>query len=513
MSTRTRIGPALLALVATVALAPAATAAEWTAEQATERLGRGVNLGNALEAPSFEGEWGMVIEDQFLALIAGAGFDSIRLPVRWDTRASASPPYTIDQTALARVDHIVEVALANDLAVIIDFHHFDGLHADPAGNRERFVAIWRQLAEHYAGHPKEVMFELQNEPHDNLSTEVWEEIAAETLAAVRETNPDRMVVIGAGFWNSATELDNLDLPDDPALIGTFHMYEPFQFTHQGADWVGEESEEWLGTTWHEMIPEDTEPILGLMEAAEAWSAESGIPVLMGEFGAYEEAPFDSRVRFTSYVARQAEARGFAWAYWEFGAGFGIYDREAEAWRTELLEALIPPARFDDVDGSEFVEDIEWLAASGITRGCSTTSFCPDRPVTRGEMAAFLVRAGDLPGSTDDAFTDDDTSVFEDDIDALAAAEITKGCSPTTFCPDRSITRGEMAAFLVRAYGLEGAGPTEFVDDDASVFEDDIEALAAAEITFGCNPPAGDRFCPGDPVTRGQMAAFLRRAET
>jgi hypothetical protein len=174
-------------------------------------------------------------------------------------------------------------------------------------------------------------------------------------------------------------------------------------------------------------------------------------------------------------------------------------------------------RFLDDDGSIFEEDIEWLAARGITKGCNppiNNLFCPKDGVTRGQMAAFLVRAIRPAASGSDSFRDDDSSVFEGDIDVLAAAGITRGCNPPAndrFCPDEHVTRGQMAAFLVRALDLDSAEGDPFTDDDESVFERDIESLAAAGITLGCNPPANDRFCPEDLVTREQMAAFLRRA--
>jgi hypothetical protein len=129
------------------------------------------------------------------------------------------------------------------------------------------------------------------------------------------------------------------------------------------------------------------------------------------------------------------------------------------------------------------------------------------------LVTALVAVGD-PARAAGAFVDDDGSVFEADIEALAAAGITYGCNPPEddrFCPDDPVSRGQMAAFLVRALDLDGGDGDRFVDDDGSVFEADIEALAAAGITYGCNPPEDDRFCPGDPVTRGQMAAFLVRA--
>jgi hypothetical protein len=364
-----------------------------------------------------------------------------------------------------------------------------------------------------------VFFELQNEPHDALTTELWSELVGDTLDVVRVTNPDRMVIVGPGVWNSAWELSNLELPDDPALIGTFHMYEPFQFTHQGAEWVGG-SDAWLGTTW-DGSSDDVAPILQAMDLASAWSDETGIPLLMGEFGSYEKADMASRVSWTEYVRAEAEKRGFAWAYWEFGAGFGIYDRDAGDWRAGLRDALVADDRVDtfaDDDGSVFEADIEWLAATGVTKGCNpplNDRFCPDEVVTRGEMAAFLSRLLDLSAGSGAQFVDAATSVFVADIGAIAAAGITKGCNPPVndrFCPDDPITREQMAAFLARALDLPAAGASPFVDDDASQFEDAITRLAASGLTRGCNPPLDDRFCPADPVTRAQMAAFLHRTE-
>ena len=142
-------------------------------------------------------------------------------------------------------------------------------------------------------------------------------------------------------------------------------------------------------------------------------------------------------------------------------------------------------------------------------------FCPKAPVTRGQMAAFLVRFLGLTASDGSInFTDTVGSIFEGDIRRLATAGITRGCNPpanTEFCPNASVTRGQMAAFLVRALGLtDDGGGDLFTDDDTSIFEADIDRLATAGVTRGCNAD-GTHFCPDGSVTREQMAAFLHRA--
>jgi hypothetical protein len=172
--------------------------------------------------------------------------------------------------------------------------------------------------------------------------------------------------------------------------------------------------------------------------------------------------------------------------------------------------------FLDMWDSVFLDDITWMQFSGITKGCGNNLYCVDGSVTRGQMAAFMVRAlGLTDNGGGDLFSDDDGSIFEDDIDRLATAGITKGCNPpdnTRFCPDGKVTRGQMAAFLVRAMGYTNDGGGDlFTDDDGSIFERDIDRLATAGVTRGCNPPDNTRYCPDTYVTRGQMAAFLHRA--
>lgn len=212
---------------------------------------------------------------------------------------------------------------------------------------------------------------------------------------------------------------------------------------------------------------------------------------------------------------------YDFSHWSHGGGrIQTFTTPAgDATYTAFYELRIPDDPFHDDDGSIFEDDIEWLAARGITRGCNppvNDEFCPEKPVTRGEMAAFFVRAlGLSAGAGSDQFTDDDGHLFEAEIEMLAAAGITRGCNPpanTRFCPNDPVTRGQMAAFFVRALGLPAGASDLFADDDGHIFEAEIDRLGSAGITRGCNPPANDRYCPDRVVTRAQMAAFFHRAE-
>ena len=189
----------------------------------------------------------------------------------------------------------------------------------------------------------------------------------------------------------------------------------------------------------------------------------------------------------------------------------VHDPADKSGCIDAVDTLIVPSGwtspFTDIKGHTFEADIIWLYESGITKGCSATRFCPDDGVARGQMAAFLVRALDLPATATDYFSDDESSTFEGDINRLAAAGITKGCTATTFCPKAIITRGQMAAFLVRALELPITATDFFTDDQTSGFHADINRLAAANVTKGCTATT---FCPEATVTRGQMAAFLHR---
>ena len=195
---------------------------------------------------------------------------------------------------------------------------------------------------------------------------------------------------------------------------------------------------------------------------------------------------------------------------DFDADTGGATIMADGYRTGQASAYVTSWAnyFDDLPLATFRRDIVWLAEERITTGCADGRYCPTTNVTRAQMAMFLDRAIDLPDTDEDYFTDDNGKTGEASINRLAASGITGGCTSTRFCPTNSVTRGQMAAFLDRALDLPNTTTDYFTDDETSTFEASINRLAAAGITGGCG---GTKYCPTASVTRGQMAAFLRRA--
>jgi endoglucanase len=304
-------------------------------------LARGANLGNALEARK-EGQMGVVLEERYFELIKNAGFNSVRIPVRWSAHALPEPPYTIEPAFFDRVDWAVKNALDRDLRVVLNMHHYREFEENPEEHSKRFLELWQQIAEHYKNCPDSLLLEFLNEPCRKLDAEKWNQLAKQTLNLVRQSNPKRTVVIGPGNWNNLSHLDRLQLPeDDRNIIVTCHYYSPFNFTHQGASWVDADSDQWLGTTWTG-TEKQKQDLIKDFDTIDAWAKKNNRPIYIGEFGAYSKADMPSRALWTDFVARQAEERNFSWAYWEFCAGFGIYDRKKNDWNHPLLNALIPP---------------------------------------------------------------------------------------------------------------------------------------------------------------------------
>src|SRR5688572_4825517 len=305
-----------------------------------ERLGRGINMGNCFEAPSEE-EWGNPWKPEYFKIMSLLGFDHVRLPVRWepDARSMLTAPYTINPTFLDRIQQVVDTALKYNLHIIVNMHHHEALYENPAAQKERFLSQWNQIATHFKDRSDKLLFEVLNEPHGNVTPAVWNEYFADALGEIRKTNPMRVVLMGVAEYGGLGAISQLELPDDEYIILSPHYYNPFNFTHQGAEWVGPDADAWLGTEWND-TEADRETVVSEFSYALEFSETNHIPIHVGEFGAYNKADMASRERWTTFLARWFEEQGMSWAYWEFSAGFGIYDPGADEYNTPLVNALL-----------------------------------------------------------------------------------------------------------------------------------------------------------------------------
>lgn len=308
-----------------------------------QALGRGVNMGNMLEAPR-EGDWGVKLDQVFIDK-AASNFTTVRLPVRWSNHAAPTADASIDEAFAARVDRAVDALLAKGVHVILNVHHYSQLSGDPPQPNEfavdadvleaRLVNMWRQIAKRYQDRSPRLVFELLNEPHGRLNGEPWNQLAAQALAAVRTTNPTRTVLIGPGEWNSVRELPRLRLPPDRNIVVAIHNYDPFAFTHQGVSYLPRFP---VGPTCCDAG--QRKELSDALEAARQWSRQHGYPLHLGEFGAYQAADMNSREAYTRMVRDEAERRGIGWTYWEFASSFGMYSPETGTWVEPIRRALL-----------------------------------------------------------------------------------------------------------------------------------------------------------------------------
>ncbi len=295
---------------------------------------RCINMGNALEADN-EGEWGYTIKAQDFRTIARAGFDTVRIPVRWDLKTQSRPPYRVEPAHMARVIEVVSQAQAAGLGVIIDVHHYRALVADATGpEAARFLAIWDQIASAFASAPRTVYFELLNEP-TKASTADLNALYARALAVIRRTNPTRAVIIGGNSWNSIDTMNEVRFPRDPYLVATYHDYDPHEFTHQGADW--DENPAPLGRKWGSR--DDINAMRATIAQASAFKARTGLPVFVGEFGVIDTVPLAERAAWVKARRRAMEQAGLSWCAWDFSGRFKAYDLSRRTWLPSMKSAL------------------------------------------------------------------------------------------------------------------------------------------------------------------------------
>jgi endoglucanase len=417
-----------IALRVEVQTAPGITETNTPAHQSALKFMRGVGLGNYLEYPP--NTFPITYTAQDFKLIRAEGFDHVRLPIGWHLYSGPGPDFILSPNIFAKADTLMNSALSLGLGVILDFHKFDDFTFSPGSNKEQFYAIWRQVAAHYANAPPNVVFALLNEP---FYTAMMNPIFDEVIRQIRITNPDRTIWVGPGQYNSIDELNRLSLPtNDKNLIVTVHVYDPYYFTHQGAEWALPDTATtgvifpgppavplkpsptithgWVLDWFRDynnkptaINPSSPASFKAKLHQARLWSDRVGRPVHVGEFGCYEKADAQSRVNLYKEIRNAMDAEGLGWAMWDWKAGFH-YIKNGRPDPPGLREALFPSfeleirskgtIEFDAAKGKTFlVEKASSLALPVLWQPLSTQTlvspkFLFNDPQAVGDSVGF-----------------------------------------------------------------------------------------------------------------------------
>jgi len=361
------------------------TSRDTPAHRAVLHFMRGVNLGNDLEYQAGNPAATQTYTEHDLDLIRQEGFDHIRLPVGWHLGSGAAPAYQVSPVLFQKADTLINAALARGLGVILDWHSFDEFMGNPTGSTNKLYVIWKHVATHYAAYSNSLVFDLLNEPNGAATTAVMNGIYPELIRQVHLINPDRTLFVAPGQWSGIGELKTgtnpgLVLPnDDLNLIVTVHCYEPYYFTHQGAEWALPDTAtvgvkfpgppstplKASSTITHDWVlqwfkdynskPASSNPsspysFQSLLKQLRTWADYWGRPVHLSEWGCYEKAENTSRLAFHQAFRTALDAQRLGWAMWDWKAGFhylknGIPDPPG------MREAIFPPPVLTITDGA------------------------------------------------------------------------------------------------------------------------------------------------------------------
>jgi endoglucanase len=300
------------------------------------KMGRGLNIIGY--DPIWDDFSKARMQEKHFKMIKEAGFNNVRIKISPFRFSMKDANYTINPKFFTTLDWIIKQSLKNKLITIVDFHEHNAMEKDPLGTKPMFLDMWKQIAEHCKDYSQDVVFEIANEP--NMKPELWNQIYKEAYDIIRKSNPNRTLLIGTVYGNQINYLKDLVLPEaDRNIIVAVHYYSPIQFTHQGAPWSAK-NKDLSGVTWTG-TEEQKQAVQKDFDVAQDWSKKHNRPITLGEFGAYEKGDMASRVMWTNYIARQAEARNWSWSYWQFDSDFIAYDMAKDEWVKPIKEALVP----------------------------------------------------------------------------------------------------------------------------------------------------------------------------
>ena len=349
------------------------------AGQPTTPFGRGINLSNWFQESSIqEVEFSKYTFDDFVD-IQSLGVDVIRLPVNLHGMSSGDPDYILDPILLNFLDQIIDWTEELGLHLILDNHSFDSGGATTTAINQPLSKIWPQLAEHFLDRDSTLYFEIKNEPW-GISDFIWDTIQQNIVNIIRQTDSNRTLIVGPSSWNSYNNLGAMMNYTDDNLIYTFHFYDPFIFTHQGASWTDPPMEPLTGVpfpygspampavpsslvgTWVQsnMASYATEGTVAnmrsLIDIALAFSTSRNVPIYCGEFGVLNHNSDPAqRVEWYRETTQYLDSLNIGWTMWDYHGGFGVFERHSRGmFDHDLNIPLLEAIGFNTPPQTEFV---------------------------------------------------------------------------------------------------------------------------------------------------------------
>lgn len=386
--------------------------------QAQVAFNRGVNLTGWFQTSSTNQIQFTKYTKQDFQNIKSLGCDVVRLPINLFYMTNGTPDYTIDPLMFEFLDQAANWAEELQMYLIIDNHTSDDLASKNSNLETVLLKVWTQVAEHYKNRSNYILYEVMNEPNGTLTTATWGSLQQKAINAIRVIDTKHTIVVGAAGFNTYNELAALPVYSDANLIYTFHFYDPFVFTHQGATWVTPSMAPlanvpfpynastmpttptslvgtWVGTALTNYKNDGTlAKVKSLIDIAAAFKTNRNVKVYCGEFGAYiPNSPNADRTYWYGEVRKYLEAKGIPWTTWDYQGSFGLFKKGSNEQfnydvNIELVSALgltVPTQQTytltPDLVGFPIYTDYigEKISESSTASGATINFYSKDKP--------------------------------------------------------------------------------------------------------------------------------------
>lgn len=311
---------------------------------------KGVNLTGWFQSATAGGIQFTKYVKQDLKNIKSLGCDVIRLPINMHEMTSGSPAYTIDPLLFSFLDSVVTWAEDLNIYLILDNHSFDPGVSTTSAISDVLLKVWSQMAQHYKDRSDYIIYEILNEPH-GIDASSWGTIQGQAINTIRLIDARHTIIVGGVNFNTYTELQNIPVYSDSKLIYTFHFYDPFMFTHQGATWNTPSMASLAGVPFPynaaemPVCPDDLKGswvesslnsypsqgnidyVKSLIDIAVSFKNSRNVNIFCGEYGVYiPNSDPDDRVCWYGIVRQYLEEKGISWTTWDYQGDFGLFNK-------------------------------------------------------------------------------------------------------------------------------------------------------------------------------------------